>query len=221
MAALDPKAWLRVMVGAMPGEPTPRRMTRLSVFAARLAVEFRRSAFTPDTARACGKRFVETPDYDTLAAALRHVQPEEVAPEDQPADATMAALWERYVERRLGEGGDRAHLLSLVRTYAPRSGLRPILARHFAAELAEMDAHEAEVVRDKALLADSLARVTAAVAPPQAPKPTAAKPEPEQPPRPPERLLQGDFLEAARAKAAAALGIARLPAAKPADGGPA
>lgn len=220
MAALDPKAWLRVMVGAMPGEPTPRRMTRLSVFAARLAVEFRRSAFTPDTARACGRRFVETPDYDTLAAALRHAQPEDVAPEDQPADATMAARWERFVERRLAEGGDRQHLLSLIRTYAPGTGLRGILARHFAPELVAMDAHDAEVVRDKARLAESLARVTTALAPPQGPKPSTAKPEPEPQGRPPERLLSGDLLEAARAKAATALGISRTPVAKPpADAG--
>tara|TARA_R110000751_G_scaffold307640_1_gene430302 strand:- start:3605 stop:4264 length:660 start_codon:yes stop_codon:yes gene_type:complete len=219
MAALDPKGWLRVMVGAMPGEPTPRRMTRLAVFAARLGVEFRRSAFTPDTARACGRRFVETPDYDTLAAALRHAQPEQPVAEDQPADAAMGALWDRYVERRLGEGGDRAHLLSLVRTYAPRAGLRPILARHFAPELAEIIAHEAEVVRDKALLADSVARLTRATAPPAVPTPAAATPEPAPPAGPIARPISGSHLEAARAKAAATRGLPRAPA-KPQEPGP-
>lgn len=195
---IDPREWVRVLAASMPGVPTPARASRLAVYAPRLTAEFPRQAFTLETARDCGRNFHALPDYDALASTLRHVMPEISAPSGPPSeDVIYAQSWDRHISGRLAQGGDRAKLLSFVRAHAPPSQLRNLLSNLFPADLREMDEHDAEVIRDKAMVAQRAAELAKRMAPPPLPRFGAKAPAPE-PVRPVERLLTGEALIAAR-----------------------
>lgn len=214
MGPLDAKRWLRLLAGSMPTPPVGIN-GRLSVYAERLAADFRASAFTAAAARKCGAMFQQAPDYPTLAAALRQAMPgPDAAPRGPRPEAEIVAdSWGSFIARRLGEGADPARLLSLLRAHAPKEALPDLLATHFPA-VVEADArHAAEVVRDKARAMEaSAAKLRAALAPPPAPKGAAASAPapPPEPTGPKPRLIEGEQLARLRAADAAKLGLPLL-----------
>ena len=205
---MDAKLWIRAVGLAMPGDGGAGRITALSALVPKLTAEFERTAFTLNTAQRVGQSLVETPDYDTLAGALRRAMPVAETRADPGDGPDMGAAWGGYAARRLAEGGPRAHLLSLVRAYCPAAALRGVLGKHFPAELAEMDQRAVEAKRDKAAAVEAYAaKLARTMAPPPPPKgPAAAVPTPATPEAPRERLITGEHLAAMRAKAAAAVG---------------
>lgn len=178
---MDARTWLRVMAGAFSGPPNHKASAALAVFAARLTTEFPASAFTPDTARAVGKRFPssEPPEYDQIAAQLRHHAPP-TAPQDRgPAGDAVVRSWWRYAADRLAAGADRRLVLSMLRTYAPADELPRIMAQHFPAELDGERQYEAEKERDKARAAEQAAiELARAKAMPRPQSPSSAQPPP-------------------------------------------
>jgi hypothetical protein len=196
---MDGTAWLRVAAGAMADPPTGSKAAKLFARGPRLEVEFPSHVLTADTARRVGRQFAAVPDYEALAAALRHVAETLAAadamPEAETPEQRRGRIWGQWLGDRLRQGADPAHLLSLTRAHAPESERRAIIARHFPAEAQAEDERAAEVRRDKARNAAdpaaARARVAAALgaalgnawrAPPLHAGPSNP---PQQPPEPP------------------------------------
>jgi len=185
---MDATAWLR-LVGAYTPEPLHGpKLARLAAFGPRFDAEFPARAFTTDTARKVARALPDTlPGYDAIAGALRFAMPAE-AQQAAPAIPTERPRFGmEFVTRRLREGGDPAHLLSLVRTYDSPEVVREVMATHFPDALRAEEARAAEVARDKAKAAAALAAAVGNAwrAPPLHAGPSGAAPPP--PPPPPER----------------------------------
>lgn len=122
----------------------------LQQHATRLMVEFPARAFEQATARKVADGLVLGAGIDDLTTSLRHhiglAQPKQHRDEAE----MMGDAWRDYIAKRLGEGGDRAHLLSLLRAYSPPGALRQSMADLFPEELAAQDEYDRDVARDKA-----------------------------------------------------------------------
>jgi hypothetical protein len=155
---MDATTWLR-HVGAYCPEPLHGpKLARVVAFALRFDAEFPARAFTTDTARRVAKALPDThPTFEQIAGALRFAMPAEEALPAPAIPTERPRFGMEFITRRLREGGDRAHLLSLCRAYDPPEVVREVMAAHFPEELRAEDERAAEVKRDKARNAASLA----------------------------------------------------------------
>lgn len=195
---MTPRQWLHLTCSYQP--ELERKANALAGHATRLSAEFPARAFTADTARAAAKHLHGNAGYSDIATALRHVMPERQADANETEDQKVARCWDRFIARRLSDGGDRAHLLSLLKACCPAAHLRPILATHFAEELADMDAKDRRIAEHQAKLrrmAEEAARRMRVQQPPRS-RPVTQEPEREAP-KP--RYLDGEQLAAFRRSA--------------------
>ena len=183
--------WLRkfamLVGGDLPMEDTRERLREMGLA---LREDFAESVFTAASARyvarnANPKGFF--PRYAEVCAALTDWAKEN--PPRRPAlpggapegpSKPGAGHWHGYIAGRLVAGGDRAHLLSLAKAYAPPEELRSIMAAFYRDDLREQEQHAVEVRRDKAAAAAAVAKAAAAAL--KSAKPAKAQPvEPEAP----------------------------------------
>jgi hypothetical protein len=178
---MDATEWLRQVALGIPGM-SAAMSARLSGFAPRLRAEFPEGAFSTTTAADVVEGWSRAPTYPELREKL-----ESLGPFARPAmrgdDETLCTMWHRFIGRRLAEGGDTAHLLSLARAHCPDSGKDHLLRALFPAFWRREQDTRAEIARDK--LAWPARRVTSALAPPRPPSgPSGAKTPAEAPTAP-------------------------------------
>lgn len=178
---MTPADFLRAVADAMPGEPSQGRAAQMARYAARLGADFP-AGLSRHTAGMAGRQLRGFPTWDELRAVLAEVLP---SPEDGRGDknAIRAASWERYIRRRLSEGGDGPLLLSLLRDNCPPQHLRAVMAQCFPQQLREQDAFRDTLRAEQAQGLDAIrARVRRAMMAPGPPRQgPAQRPEPERP----------------------------------------
>lgn len=220
----DPLAeWLAALGTLTAGAMTATdARDKIGAYAAMLRDDFPPACFTKASLAAVARACKFFPAYGELCDALTawseasgtHRQAPPLARRSGPREEQTAIgdSWDRFIGQRLTDGVERGKLLSMLRAHCPPGQVAAIMARHFAAEMEAADAHTAAVNRDKARAAE---RVAAAIgdalrAPPLHPDQPQNQPTPPPPEAPPlhieERPLASRHLDAARAKAAAALG---------------
>jgi len=179
--------WLRGLGELVSGRmPIAEAKTKLAAYGQQLGQHFPASAFTRNSLEAVAGRCKGFPTYGLVRTALadfwRDNRPAPTRPAIDGGAQPGAGYWHGFIASRLVGGGDRAHLLSLAKRYAEPDELRGIMAAFYSTELAAEEAHAAEVRRDKARAAESVAAaVAAALRSPDARRP---KPTPDQPARP-------------------------------------
>jgi hypothetical protein len=206
---LTPNQWIaRVGKLAGAGQLAPAALQEtLGEYAAALRHEFNPAVFTAasalDVARHANNRGF-FPTYAQVCEALvKWAKANPVRPSvpalpgpagAAPAQVERPKFGRAFVARRLSEGADRKHLLSMVRAYDPPAEVRAVMAEFYPADLAAEDEHAAEVRRDKAKAA-AAAAVAAALRSPDARRPGVPNPKrqaqagdvpPEPPPAPPD-----------------------------------
>jgi hypothetical protein len=194
---MTPRQWLHLTCSYNPD--LERKATALAVHATRLSAEFPAHAFSADSARGVAKVINGSVGYIDIATALRHVLPDRQAEKNETEDQRVARCWSRFIGRRLNEGGNPAHLFSLLKAHCPNAHLRQVLASHFPDELAEMDAKDHRIAQHQARLRrmaeDAADRM-------RIERPIKSRPQPEeiisQGPKP--RHLSPEHLAAMRAK---------------------
>lgn len=194
---MTPRQWLQLTCSYHTD--LERKSNALAGHATRLSAEFPARAFNADTARAAAKLLHATAGYADIATALRHVMPARDVPTNESEELKVARCWDRYIGRRLSEGGPRAHLLSLLKACCPEAHLRPVLETHFPAELAEMDAKDRRIAEHQAKLrrmAEEAARRMRAEQPPRS-RPVQPEPALDVPKA---RYLSPEHLAATRAR---------------------
>jgi hypothetical protein len=185
--------WPCRQFGMLVGGDLPKddAVERLRAYGGALHADFAPSVFTAESARhvarhANPKGFF--PRYAEVAAALvawAKANPPSTKALPGPTTAGPskpgAGHWHGFIAARLVAGGDRAHLLSLARTYASPDELRGIMAAFYPAEAQREEQHAAEVRRDKAAAAAAVVKAAAAALKP-AKAPKAAPVQPDAPP---------------------------------------
>jgi hypothetical protein len=185
--------WLKLFALLVGGDlPMDDTRERLRVYGQSLQADFAPSVFTATSARhvarhANPKGFF--PRYAEVCAALvAWAKANPIGPKPLPGGRRPegpsrpgAGQWHGFIAARLVAGGDRAHLLSLARTYASPDELRGIMAAFYPAEAQREEQHAAEVRRDKAAAAAAVVKAAAAALKP-AKAPKAAPVQPDAPP---------------------------------------
>lgn len=205
--ALNLGDWL-VKLGVLTGGKMPAAEVREKVIAyhAMLTAKFPPSVFTVESlghVATTANKAGTFATYGQVCAALEAWARANPVASGAPASAAIPAPAPRverprfpleWVTGRLRAGADRAHILSLIRTYDPPEVVRAIMATHYPAELRAEDEHAAEVRRDKARAAErAKAAVVAALRSPDARRPGV----PNTPRRPPPAETQAPEAQAA------------------------
>lgn len=199
----DAKAWLRQLAAVLPGKPSAARSAAMASMSDRLKADTRHIRLTPDLADAVARDLPELPSYAQVIAAIRVHAGDDPGPVGVWGSMSEGSdPWERFIARRLSEGGPRDHLLSLLRTYAEPEVTRRVMARHYPAELREMDEDQAMRVRDQAIVRARFAEMMRKMAPPAPPRGATVTTRPTVAPEPtPSGALSGEALARARAAA--------------------
>lgn len=175
---MDATEWLRLVALGIPGTSAPAA-ARIAGYALRIRTAFPETAFTQATATDVVEGMIAAPTYSELQIALQALGPFAV-PMRRDQEDNQTAAWRTYLNRRLAEGADAAHLLSLAKTHVPDSGRDEVIRDLFPAAWRREQERRSEVLRDKA---KGLAfRVSRALAPPKGPAgPSGAEVAPSTP----------------------------------------
>jgi hypothetical protein len=177
-------AWLR-RLGSLTGSNMSLEdaRQRVEAYADMLRGKYPASAFTRESLEAVAAESKFFPSYGEVCQRLTALWTKPAAP-PQPAIAGAkagAGYWHGFIASRLVGGGDRAHLLSLARTYATPDELAGIMAAFYPAEARAAADHAAEIKRDKARATEAVTKAVAASLSRPKPAKPSAMPEPEAP----------------------------------------
>lgn len=230
--------WLAAVAAVLPGEKSAKRTSALRQFAPKLALDVPEWKLDNELADAVARRMGEGTSitYAVLLGAVRNALDERpdtprrgggttttgdpLTQEGREAHQVTDA-WIRFVQRRLQEGGNRALLLSLIRTYCPREGYQRAMEILFPQELAEEKAawgrRKAHMAEAAQRAAERAAKASAMPAGPNRQKPVTTRPLPPQQPAGPkampasrEALIAGYRAQAQRDDALGEVAKARL-----------
>lgn len=144
---MDVSEWLRQLALRIPNLP-PAAATRLAGYAPRLRADFPANAFSAVTLEDVAEGLTKIPAYGDLKEALASVAPSPPAKAED--DDRMADHWLRFFVKRLGEGANRATLVSMCRAHVPFRHVDRVMRAAFPQEWQAEEERKAEVARDKA-----------------------------------------------------------------------